>query len=166
MEMEEQFRVELEKEQLIFSAAHFITFVDADGNTICEQLHGHNYRVRCEVFGSLNEHGYVVDFIALRDTLANLVKQFDHKMLVATEHPTIKVTDDQREVTLSFEDRRWVFPRVDCVLLPTSNTTAELLARHLCDRLIESGVMDGSVTKVVVSVDENEGQWGVCAKSL
>ena len=95
--MQKQFRVELEKEQLIFSAAHFITFADVDGNVICEQLHGHNYRVCCEVVGPLNEHGYVVDFIALRNTLAKLVGQLDHQMLIATQHPTIAVSVDDRE---------------------------------------------------------------------
>ena len=28
----------------------------------------------------------------------------------------------------TFENRRWVFPREDCVLLPIENTTAELIA--------------------------------------
>ncbi len=37
------FRVLLQKEQLVFSAAHFITFA----GDICECLHGHNYE--CEL---------------------------------------------------------------------------------------------------------------------
>ena len=164
--MQKQFRVELEKEQLIFSAAHFITFADVDGNVICEQLHGHNYRVYCEVVGPLNEHGYVVDFIALRNTLAKLVGQLDHQMLIATQHPTIAVSVDDREVTLTFEDRRWVFPRTDCVLLPIANTTAELVAGYLCDSLIDSGILPENISEVVLKVDENEGQWGECRVSL
>ena len=39
--MSVNFWVRLCKENLVFSAAHFITFA---GNT-CERLHGHNYRV-------------------------------------------------------------------------------------------------------------------------
>ena len=163
--MQNQFRVVLEKEQLIFSAAHFITFADADGNVICEQLHGHNYRVRCEVIGSLNEHGYVVDFIALRDTLAKLVGELDHQMIVATEHPTISVSADDREVSLAYEDRRWVFPRTDCVLLSIANTTAELIAGYLSDRLIQSGIFSENISEIVVGVDENEGQWGECRRT-
>ncbi len=57
------FRVELQKEQLVFSAAHFITFA----GDICECLHGHNYGVRAEVVGPLDENRYVIDFIAFRD---------------------------------------------------------------------------------------------------
>ena len=59
--MADKFHVRLEKEQLIFSAAHFITFND----DICERLHGHNYRVMAEVRGQLDNNQYVIDFIAL-----------------------------------------------------------------------------------------------------
>ncbi len=63
------YRVLLQKEQLVFSSAHFITFA----GDICECLHGHNYGVRAEVEGPLDENRYVVDFIAFRDTLAGLL---------------------------------------------------------------------------------------------
>ena len=43
--MSELYHVKIEKERLVFSAAHFITY---DGNT-CEPLHGHNYHVAAEV---------------------------------------------------------------------------------------------------------------------
>ena len=77
------FRVKLEKDNLVFSAAHFITF---DGNT-CESIHGHNYRVKCEVTGALDENGYVVDFIALRDALQEIVSRLDHHVVLPTLHP-------------------------------------------------------------------------------
>ena len=43
------YRVLLQKEQLVFSAAHFITFA----GDICECLHGHNYGVKAEVVGAV-----------------------------------------------------------------------------------------------------------------
>ncbi len=55
------FRVDVTKEQFIFSAAHFITFA----GDICERIHGHNYGVRASVEGPLDENRYVVDFIAI-----------------------------------------------------------------------------------------------------
>ena len=164
--MQKQFRVDLEKEQLIFSAAHFITFEDADGNTICESIHGHNYRVRCEVTGTLNRHGYVVDFIALRDRLMELVKQLDHHVVLATKHPDLKVQSSESEVIVTFESRRWVFPQEDCALLPISNTTAELMASYLCDQLCDSKLRGEEVNSLTIGVDENEGQWGECRVQL
>ena len=160
---EQQFHVALEKDNLVFSAAHFITF---NGN-VCEQLHGHNYRVKCKVFGPLDENGYVIDFIALRDSLMAVIGKLDHRMLLPTQHATISVSSDQPddgEVLVKFEQKRWVFPAEDCVLLPIANTTAELLAQYIGHQLIASlkkTVKSGSgpITSVEVSVDENRGQW-------
>ena len=157
-----QFLVSLEKDNLVFSAAHFITF---NGN-ICEQLHGHNYRVKCKVFGPLDENGYVIDFIALRDNLMAVIATLDHRMLLPTAHPTIKVVVDQPnegEVLVTFEEKRWIFPVEDCVLLPIANTTAELLAQHIGRQLIEQLKKSENVSETIhsleVSVDENRGQW-------
>lgn len=158
--MTESYRVSLEKEQLVFSAAHFITF---NGN-VCERLHGHNYRVKCQVSGPLDENSYVVDFIALRDALQSIVADLDHRVLLPTRHPMIKVVRDETEVTATFEDRRWVFPVDDCVLLPVENTTAELLARHIGQQLISGTkqAISQPITRLEVAVDENHGQWAVC----
>lgn len=153
------FSVRLAKEEFTFCAAHFITFA---GN-ICEPLHGHNYRVEATVWGELDENQYVVDFIALRDTLIRLTRQFDHRVLLPTEHPMIKVTMEGAEVTARYEERRWVFPASDCVLLPVANTTAELLARHLGEQLMASLLPDGGFpfSRLELGVDECQGQWGI-----
>lgn len=155
------FRVRLEKEQHVFSAAHFITF----NGDVCERLHGHNYRVAVEWDGPLDENQYVVDFIALRDELKVLTDELDHHVLLPTTHPLIRVTADEREVEAIFtpDGRRWVFPRGDCVLLPVGNTTAELLARYLGERLLTAVERRAKVRphRIQVEVDENQGQWGI-----
>ena len=158
--MPESYHVHLEKDYCVFSAAHFITF---NGN-LCERLHGHNYRTFAEVPGGLDENGYVVDFIALRDSLKQITDRLDHHVLLPTQHAAIRVAAGEREVEVTFEERRWVFPREDCMLLPVENTTAELLARHIGHELLdELERKTGSrPTRIRVGVDENQGQWAVC----
>ena len=158
--MPDSYRVRLDKEHHVFSAAHFITF----NGDICERLHGHNYRVAVEADGPLDENHYVIDFIALRDALKTITDELDHRMLLPTEHPQIHVRSEEKEVEAAFQDRRWVFPREDCVLLPVANTTAELLARYIGLRLLEDLENRGIVRpqRLQVAVDENHGQWGVC----
>jgi 6-pyruvoyltetrahydropterin/6-carboxytetrahydropterin synthase len=154
------FKVQLQKEQLVFSAAHFITFA----GDICECLHGHNYGVRAEVVGALDENRYVIDFIAFRDSLSEIVKRLDHHVLLPLTHPLIKVTPDDREVTVTFRDKRWIFPREDCMLLPVSNTTAEEIAGYIAGQLhamLRPSVGD-RIESLEVGVDENHGQWGTC----
>ena len=158
--MAESYWVRVSKDYLVFSAAHFITF----NGDVCERLHGHNYRVTAEVFGPLDENHYVVDFIALRDALHAIVLELDHHMLLPTSHPQIRVTADETSVEAVFEDRRWVFPRCDCILLPVPNTTTELLARYIGRRLLDDLEAKTGVRpeRLRIAVDECEGQMGVC----
>ncbi len=154
-----QFHVSVTKDHLVFSAAHFITF---NGN-ICERLHGHNWRTAVEVSGPLDENEYVFDFIALRDALQKIVLELDHHMLLPTLHPRIRVTAGEREVEVHFEDRRWIFPREDCVLLPVANTTAERIAEWIGHRLRDAikPVNPHPLTALRVEVEENFGQWAI-----
>jgi len=155
------YRVHLDKECHVFSAAHFITF---NGN-ICERLHGHNYRLAVEVEGPLDENQYVIDFIALRDELKAITDELDHRVLLPASHPLIRVTAGAQEVEAVFtpDSRRWLFPRGDCVILPVANTTAELLAHYIGQRLVEAieRRTGRAPAKLEVAVDENHGQWGV-----
>ena len=154
---QEQYRVRVTKDHLVFSAAHFITF---NGN-VCERLHGHNWRVAAEVAGPLDENYYVFDFIALREALQAIVNELDHRMLLPTLHKAIKVRATDREVEATFEERRWVFPREDCVLLPIENTTAERIAAWIGGRLREQIVAKVAVSSLRVEVEENFGQWAI-----
>lgn len=154
------YRVDVSKEQFVFSAAHFITFA----SEICERIHGHNYGVRASVEGPLDENRYVVDFIALRDAVLEETQLLDHHVILPRDHVEIKVTSDDRETTATFRDRRWVFPNEDCVILPVINTTAEEIARVIAERVIErtKDKFGTAISWIEVAVDENNGQWGVC----
>ena len=155
-----KYRVRVTKDHLVFSAAHFITF---HGN-ICERLHGHNWRTAVELTGPLDENSYVFDFIALRDALQQIVNELDHRVLLPTKHSAITVAADDTEVTATFEERRWVFPREDCVLLPIENTTAELIARWIGEQLREEicKTPKCQIETIRIEVEENFGQWAIC----
>ncbi|MGD9719929.1 MAG: 6-pyruvoyl tetrahydropterin synthase family protein [Pirellulales bacterium] len=160
----DRYHVRMSKDYLVFSAAHFITY---DGD-VCEPLHGHNYRVAAEIYGPLDENSYVFDFIALRDMLKQIVDELDHRTLLPSEHGAIRVVAGDQEVEATFADRRWVFPRGDCVLLPLANTTTELLARHIGQRLMEAIARRGAARpeRVVIELDDCFGHIAVCELDL
>jgi len=157
----EHFHVRVGSDELIFSAAHFITLESG----ACEPLHGHNYRVVAEIHGPLGASRYVLDFLAVREALRTLLAELDHRVLLPTGHPLIHVCDGPREVEVTFADRRWIFPRDDCRLLPMANTTAELLAqyigRRLLDRLASDAHGPSRPELVRIEVEECFGQWAV-----
>jgi len=154
----ESWKVRVTKDHLVFSAAHFITF---NGN-ICERLHGHNWRVAAEVEGPLDENYYVFDFIALRDGLQKIIDELDHRVLLPTKHQSINVNTSNQEVEATFEERRWVFPEEDCILLPVENTTAELIARWIAYRFLDqlTAEQKAGMQALTLQVEENFGQWG------
>jgi 6-pyruvoyltetrahydropterin/6-carboxytetrahydropterin synthase len=72
--------------------------------------------------------------------------------------------ESDREVKAVFGDRRWVFPREDCKLLPVPNTTAEAIARWIVTQLLEkmTAPTGNALDWLQVEVEENFGQWAIC----
>lgn len=149
----EQFKVRIEKEHLVFCCGHFISYRGHQ----CEKLHGHNYRAAVEIEGPLQEDHYVVDFVALMRLAKDITSSLDHHMLLATRNAVIHVHETSQKVHVTYEDREWVFPRGDCILLPIENTTAELLARYICGKLAESLSLQENFVPAVMRVEVEEG---------
>jgi len=85
-----QFKVSVAKEYLSFSSAHFITLAGHQ----CESLHGHNYRIGVTVVGEIDaECGFVVDFGVVKRIVRPYVQAVDHRVILPTENPKLKLTD-------------------------------------------------------------------------
>jgi 6-pyruvoyltetrahydropterin/6-carboxytetrahydropterin synthase len=154
--MAERFQVRVTKDHLVFCSGHFISY---EGDK-CERLHGHNYRTAVEVEADLDGNFYVFDFIALKNHIKAITDELDHRMLLPTGNRLIAVEERPRGVSVRYRDREWLFPRDDCVLLPIENTTAELLARYIGQRLLETLRRQHHFEPQIlrVEVEENFGQ--------
>ena len=128
-----EFKVAITKEDLVFAAAHFITF---SGHR-CEKLHGHNYRASIVIEGGLERDSwYVVDFAAVKKLMRGLMAELDHCVLLPRDNPKLGITQRNGSVHVAFEGQpRYVFPAGDCVILPIPNTTVEMLAQYLAGRV-------------------------------
>jgi 6-pyruvoyltetrahydropterin/6-carboxytetrahydropterin synthase len=158
--MSQNFKVRVTKDNFVFCSGHFISY---EGDK-CERLHGHNYRATVEVEGELDENHYVFDFIALKRRTKPIIDSLDHYMMLPTKNPLIQVEDQGGSVRVRYREREWAFPRGDCVLLPVENTTAELLARYIAERLREDLQKHHHFVPAVlrVEVEENVGQAATC----
>lgn len=153
-----EFRVAVTKEDLVFAAAHFITL---PGHR-CEALHGHNYRAGVVVEGGLQTDAwYVLDFVALKRLMKRLTDEMDHRVLLPTENPKLSLTRRAEAIEVAFDgESRYVFPARDCVLLPIPNTTVEMLAEHLANRVVAELAQTGAgaLRAIEIEVEENFGQ--------
>lgn len=159
------YAVRVQPGELHFNAAHFITF---DG--VCENLHGHNFHVRVEAHGENTGDAFVVDFVLLNRLAAGICDDLhDGVLLPATsDEVTIDETADGMVDVRSY-DRRFVLSRASCILLPIPNTTAEMLARHISDRLVEELDRHDAIANLrhlEVAVEEADRQWGVYCREL
>ncbi len=128
----ETYSVRVCNDKLVFSAAHFIAL----GGGTCEPLHGHDYHVSIEIEGPLDDIQCVVDFCLLEKQTIEILARLDHRTLLPADSPEIKVSAGSDVVEVSHAQRRWQFPRADCVLLPVANTTNEMIARHIAEELL------------------------------
>ncbi len=151
---EGRFRLVLAKEDFKFSVAHFTVF-SADH---AELLHGHNYRVAVEIAGpALSELGLLADVAALKAEIRRLCGELDSRTLLPTESPLVQVERRGGEVEVRYRDRTYRLPAADVVLLPLANTSMELFARLLWQRLAPS-LAGTAADTLAVSVGETDGQ--------
>ena len=158
------YRVTVSKDFLVFASGHFITY----GDGTCEPLHGHNYRAGVTLWGDLDRHALVYDFVTLKREMVAIIGLLDHRMLLPTDNPQISIAAAEGEIEVRTGSVRYVFPEQDVIVLPISNTTAELIATWIVDRLIERlderGV--GGIHQVEVEVEESFGQSAFCRRRV
>ncbi|MCK9495076.1 MAG: 6-carboxytetrahydropterin synthase [Dehalococcoidia bacterium] len=158
-----QRHVTVERVRLKFAAAHMATLGDE-----LEPLHGHNYLVRCRVEGDLTEDRWVIDFSALKGYTRAVCDELDHHFLLQRDSPLLDIEERDASWGVRFGDREYAFPKSDVVALPIANTTAELLAEYIAERVVAS-LRDGghgNIQAIHVDVEEMPGQSGGYARTF
>jgi 6-pyruvoyltetrahydropterin/6-carboxytetrahydropterin synthase len=158
--MPRAFRIEVAKDYFNFASAHFLIF--ADGTR--EPLHGHNYQVSVTMQGDLDRAGVVIDFITFKPLVKRICDSLDHRTLIQAESPAIKVRPRSREVELRYKKQKIILPKQDVILLPLANTSTELLAEHIADRIrreVRRKFPHTTIKSLEVGVEEARGQRGI-----
>ena len=159
------FAVRVNPGELHFNAAHFITF---DGT--CENIHGHNFHVKLEARGENTDDAFVIDFVLLNKIAASICRELHDGVLLPTSGAEVRITEtDDGMVEVRSYDKVFILSRTSCILLPLPNTTAEMLAKHISDRLItelEQLNALGNLTSLEVAVEEADNQWGICHRAM
>ena len=157
----ERWSIEIEKEYLKFSVAHFLIFPDGSA----ERLHGHNYRVACEMEARLTRFGLVIDFQHIKPVVRELCDELDEHWILPGEHHelTHHILEDGR-IEVRYRDRIYSAPREDVLVLPINNTSAENLSAYLgreLTRRLSERFEDLVVDRLRLAVEETPGQRGV-----
>ncbi|KAA3614553.1 MAG: 6-carboxytetrahydropterin synthase [Planctomycetota bacterium] len=156
---QESWSIEVDKEYLKFSAAHFLIFPDGSA----ERLHGHNYRVYFRLRAALSPFGLVMDFQMVKPVIRELVEELDEHWLVPAQHPELHIRERDRSLEIQYRDRLYMAPKDDIILLPINNTSAENLSSWIgreLHRRLQSRFPDVALDELWVAVEETPGQRG------
>lgn len=147
---------------LRFSAAHMIP-----NHESCGFIHGHSYIVDVEIDGERQgEFGFVADFKEVKTIMRDLCDRLDHRFIIPTENPDMKMDIGEDSVEFSINNKDYKIPVEDCVLLDMEFTSAEELAKYFAEGLYSKLTGLGSVlNSVSVCVNEGIGQGAVYTKS-
>ena len=157
--MPRRFSIEVAKDYFNFASAHFLIF--ANGRR--EPLHGHNYQVSVVMEGELDRAGVVLDFISFKPLVKQVCDALDHRTLIQTNSPALRVRQSAQAVEVLYKKQKLVLPRGDVILLPIVNTSTELLAEYVA-RQIKRKVRQSfpaNIRYMEVAVEEARGQKGI-----
>ncbi|HRJ78544.1 MAG: 6-carboxytetrahydropterin synthase [Planctomycetaceae bacterium] len=157
-ERKSRYTLRVEKEYFNFSCAHFLIF--ADGSR--EPLHGHNYWAWVEVEGELGPGHYLLDYITFKPLIKKLCDDLDHKTLLPSQSPHLKVWREGENVLAEYRDgSRFSFPASDTLVLDLPNTSTELLATYLAQGVYDVLRKRGEhrhLSSITAGVEEAPGQ--------
>ena len=150
--------VEIAKDYLSFSAAHFTIF----SGERRENLHGHNFAVQCRATGWVGENGLTFDYELLKSSIGNLCARLDEKLLLPSGSPHLDIRSEPGGVEVRFGEERLHFLERDVLLIPVANVTVEELSGWLLDLLLADAEIESlALEELEVRVSSGPGQWGI-----
>ena len=148
--------IELAKEDMHFSAAHFTIF-SANRR---ENLHGHNFFVEARADGVIDANGLCFDYTLLKDRLRALCDSLDETLLIAAQSPHLQIEERGDEIVVAFADETLRFSRRDVTFLPIRNVSVEELAHWFTDILTnDESFASLPVETLTVRLSSGPGQW-------
>jgi 6-pyruvoyltetrahydropterin/6-carboxytetrahydropterin synthase len=148
--------IEIQKEYLHFSAAHFTIF----SATERENLHGHNFQVEAILDGEIGDDGLCFDYNEIKNRLKTLCNELDEKVLLPEQSPYLTITHDEDYVVATFGIERIPFLPRDVSTLPLRNITVEELAHWFISCIVgDTSFNELPIDSLTIRVASGPGQW-------
>jgi 6-pyruvoyltetrahydropterin/6-carboxytetrahydropterin synthase len=150
--------VELYKENMKFSVAHFTIF----SATERERLHGHNYTVYVALDTIVEDNGLTFDYRYYKEKARQLCRQLNQYVLIPAQSPYLTLDEDQNYLYAVFNDERIPFLPRDVKVLNVANITVEDLSLWFIEQLVadQAELDKNRIQKILVKVASGPGQTG------
>jgi 6-pyruvoyltetrahydropterin/6-carboxytetrahydropterin synthase len=158
MSMQNLTTIEITKQDIKFSAAHFTIF----SATERERLHGHNFAVHLAVTAPVGDDGICFSYKDIKTRIRDLCDALDEYTLLPAQSPHLRIVEEGTFYIVHFNGEKIPLLKSDTLLLPVRNSTVEEYARYLLGLFLGDGsfVRDRNICEVVVKVSSGPGQSG------
>lgn len=153
--------IELNKENMKFSAGHFTIF----SATQREKMHGHNYMVHVAITTTVKEEGLSFDYRFYKDKIYKLCRELNGLFLLPEYSEHLKITSRENAYYIQFDEEEFLFPKADVCIMPLVNITVEELSRWFIHRVIEDKgeLAFNQIQAITIKVFSSPGQCGSSA---
>lgn len=150
-------RIEISKQALNFSIAHFTIF----SRTNRENLHGHNFQVECELTAPIGDNGLIFDYSIIKRLIRELCEEIDELVILPEQSPYLSLEEDEDYLVAVFDGQRMPFLRRDVKTLPIANTSVEELAHYFLSRTLKHPALkDHEIVELTIKISSSPGQKG------
>ena len=168
-----RFSIQLDGEDLTFSASHFITLMTGKKEPVVEPAHTHPFRVTAAIEGPLDSGGLLIDFHQAHRLLKEILAACGGKTFLAARQKGVSLSKspDGSAVICRIAGRipetGKTLPAEKVIMLDEVNSSAVMIALYLArlflERLTSAGLLPagGEKTRLTLSLEEQKGMKAV-----
>lgn len=150
--------VELHKDELKFSAGHFMLL----SATQRESMHGHDYQIQVAFNTLIIQNGMAFDCRVYKQRLLQICQQLDYRFILPSQSDFMKIHEEKDQWIVQFNQQTIPFLKQDAIVLPICNVTLEELSHWFLEQLISdlSELKKHHIQGIRVKVFNGRGESG------
>jgi 6-pyruvoyltetrahydropterin/6-carboxytetrahydropterin synthase len=116
-----------------FSVSHRVSFAPYG----LDRFHGHTYEVIVSVSGLRSKYGFIFPFEELSKIVQKICAKLNNKTILAAGGRNVVKDEGSRIYYITSDNKQYLLPKDDVVILNVEEVTAENLAEWIADQIIE-----------------------------
>lgn len=150
--------IELHKEELKFSAGHFMLLSAVQR----ESMHGHDYQIQVAFNTLIKHNGMAFDCRLYKQRLLKICQSLDYRFILPSQSEYLRVTEENDKWIVRFNQQTIPFFKQDAVILPICNVTLEELSHWFLQQIISNPneLQEHSIQGIIVKVFNGRGESG------
>lgn len=150
--------LEIHKDELKFSAGHFMLFSDKKR----ESMHGHDYQVHAIFHTTILDNGMSFDVRDYKTKLQALCQKLDYRFILPSKSKFLRLEHNNDQCIAHYGQETLTFYQKDISVLPICNVTLEELSYWFLEQLLlnKEELTSNGIQGITIKVYNGRGDSG------